>query len=459
MSTSETDNDKVQKRTRIDDYFQRTPEHQKAIEQNSMDHYSIPDHEGVIMENVDNEDTYTKNIQLSHENVTEEVHSIIEKIQHIKCPLFKYRVVNLSVRDASDPVNKLTESEKNLLKKIWNSFESSCEIKKIRLNKWEKDLQPLLKKYQAHFENKSAFDTISLDDAIKDILVVPYTGIFVHKEHFDILWIQDVYKRLSPINLLLDHEQTELSYREDFVNPIIAKVFDDIMDLIRIGFLEVVGSAIYDDITKLNEDTEKVFKCMQMSIFYQRQHHLQRGAKEQQLTSLESYGIIVYQRTFTIYVMHQNMGIYVVDKLTEFSIPNSKDQLYVLREVIEKVYMFKSRLMEYYLAVQKITPSANTFTTTKDRVTPHNSKRDTEDLTGRRNRFFKKIQQVNLPPPSELADSREFNRFQNEEDSLALNHRLAQLIGLPVIVCNDILAKFQDNANGSIELVEQMATS
>jgi len=37
-----------------------------------------------------------------------------------------------------------------------------------------------------------------------------------------------------PINLLSDSEQTELSYREDFVNPIIAKVFDDVMDLIRV---------------------------------------------------------------------------------------------------------------------------------------------------------------------------------------------------------------------------------
>ncbi|CAG8559792.1 3311_t:CDS:2 [Dentiscutata erythropus] len=36
-------------------------------EQNSMGHYLIPNHEGVIMENVDNEDAYTKNIQLSHE--------------------------------------------------------------------------------------------------------------------------------------------------------------------------------------------------------------------------------------------------------------------------------------------------------------------------------------------------------------------------------------------------------
>ncbi|CAG8755551.1 4214_t:CDS:2, partial [Cetraspora pellucida] len=81
-TNQENDDDKVQKRTRIDDYFQRTPEHQKAIvfmqysgrnnifynasdEQNSMDHYSIPDHERVITENVDNEDAYTKNIQLT----------------------------------------------------------------------------------------------------------------------------------------------------------------------------------------------------------------------------------------------------------------------------------------------------------------------------------------------------------------------------------------------------------
>jgi len=131
--------------------------------------------------------------------------------------------------------------------------------------------------------------------------------------------------------------------------------------VLEVGFLEIVGSAIYTDVTKLKEDTEKVLKCMQISIFYQRQHHLQRGATEQQLTSLESYGIIVYQRTFTIYHL-TNGGIYVVDKLTEFSIPNSKDQLYVLKEVIEKVYMFKSRVMDYYLAVQKITPSTKTYT-------------------------------------------------------------------------------------------------
>ncbi|CAI2192534.1 18232_t:CDS:10, partial [Funneliformis geosporum] len=365
----------------------------------SEDHnsiYSTSDHEGVDsrnMQNVDNEDAYIKSIQLSQEHATEEIRNIIEKIKRIKCRLFEYRVVNLSARDTSDPVNKLKESEKRLLKDLWNSLEPSSETKTIRQNKWDKDLQPLLKKYQAHFEGKSVFDIILLDSAIEDVLARPYTGTFMHKEHFDLIWIQDIQKRFllifqEPVNSLCDSEQTELSYREDFVNPIIAKIVsfcrgeientlsknqrnetrqykqrvqigcyqDEIYKInvnataLEIGFLEVVGSAIYIDVTKLKEDTEKT--------------------TEQQLTSLESYGIIVYQRTFTIYTMHRTKGgIYVVDKLTEFSIPNSKDQLYVLKEVIEKVYMFKSRVMDYYLAVQKITPTTQTYSSIKESPT------------------------------------------------------------------------------------------
>lgn len=34
-------------------------------------------------------------------------------------------------------------------------------------------------------------------------------------------------------------------------------------------------------------------------------------------------------------------GLYVVNRLMEFSIPDSIDQLYILEKVIEKVYMFK----------------------------------------------------------------------------------------------------------------------
>ncbi|RIA84585.1 hypothetical protein C1645_832040 [Glomus cerebriforme] len=233
----------------------------------------------------------------------------------------------------------------------------------------EKDLIPLIQKYQTHLENRSVFDVISLDSTIEDVLEKPYVRPFIHKEHYDLLWVQDIYINGcdlflfdAPTNLLLDPDQSELSFRENFVNPIVVKVFDDIMDLIKVktgeienqsnktqrietrqykqlGFLEVVGNALYTNIKKLSEDTEKVFKCMQISIYYQCQHYISRGASEQEVSSIESYGIVVYQRKFTFYVMHRTNG--VVDILTEFSIPNTKDQLYVSKEVIENVYSFK----------------------------------------------------------------------------------------------------------------------
>ncbi|CAG8613746.1 16494_t:CDS:2, partial [Funneliformis caledonium] len=184
-------------------------------------------------------------------------------------------------------------------------------------------------------ENKSVFDVISLDSTIEDVLEKPYVRPFIHKEHHDLLWIQDIYKRLflfdAPTNLLLDPDQSELSYWKNFMNPIVVKVFDDIIDLIKVkigkvenqsnktqrietrqykqrvsigcsqdriysininatilevGFLEVVGNALYTDIKKLSEDTEKVFKCMQISIHYQCQHYISHGATEQEVSSI-----------------------------------------------------------------------------------------------------------------------------------------------------------------------------
>ncbi|CAB4408677.1 unnamed protein product [Rhizophagus irregularis] len=123
-----------------------------------------------------------------------------------------------------------------------------------------------------------------------------------------------------PINVLFDPKQNELSY---FVNPILAKLFDDIMEIIRvktwveiveilkiflirpnkmksdntcnelasdqsdrchqdgifevnvnattleIGFLKVVGNVLIVNIKKLDDDLNKVLKEMQISLFYQ----------------------------------------------------------------------------------------------------------------------------------------------------------------------------------------------
>ncbi|CAG8601202.1 5637_t:CDS:10 [Diversispora eburnea] len=404
------DDDKVQKRTRIDDYFSvrdvpqqeqqpRTPEHQIHPSDNVTNYYNV------------NEVIYINGIQFSQEvttficttltlrctlsdlcstsqNATEEIHKIITKLKKSDYRLFQYKIINLSDRNASSPVQKfLTKADKQLLKKIWDSLEPLKEdFKTIRQDKWNQVIKPLVKKYQKNLEPKSLFDDFPLDLAIDEVTERPYTGTINYKEHHDLLWVQEIYKRL-----------------ENFINPIIAKLFDDVMDIIRvktgeienilnkiqrvetrqymqrvsigchqdgifevninattfeIGFLEVIGNALIVDIKKLNGDLDKVLKAMQISLFYQRQHHIQRGATDDLLTCLESYGIIVYQRIFTIYIMHiTSGGLYIVDKLTEFCIPNSKDQLYTMEEIIEKVYMFKSRIMDYCLKIRKITPN------------------------------------------------------------------------------------------------------
>ena len=91
----------------------------------------------------------------------------------------------------------------------------------------------------------------------------------------------------------------------------------------EVGFMEVVGNAIIIDLKKRAGDREKLFKglsflycswlsfsgislyvfkkiffvfiAMQISIFYQHQHHQERGATEDQILNIQSFGILVYR--------------------------------------------------------------------------------------------------------------------------------------------------------------------
>ena len=52
------------------------------------------------------------------------------------------------------------------------------------------------------------------------------------------------------------------------------------------------------------------------------------------------------ERETTIYTMHRYKGgLHIVDILTNFTIPDNKDQAYVLDEIIEKVYFFKVQVL------------------------------------------------------------------------------------------------------------------
>ncbi|CAH1769605.1 15656_t:CDS:2, partial [Entrophospora sp. SA101] len=138
----------------------------------------------------ENENTYIKDIQSSHENTTDKLDKIIEKINKSDYRLFQYRIINLSDRNASSPVQKiLTKANKQLLKTIWDSLEPSKENHKtIRQEKWNAVIKPLVEKYQKNLVPKSVFDDFPLDLAIEEITERPYTGTFNYREHHDSLW-------------------------------------------------------------------------------------------------------------------------------------------------------------------------------------------------------------------------------------------------------------------------------
>ncbi|CAG8680975.1 16168_t:CDS:10 [Funneliformis caledonium] len=358
----------------------------------------------------------TQMIQESTHTTTNELREIINKVKNSTHRLFEYRIIDLSDRNAANPVNKIfTTSEKELLKDFWDTSEESCQFNTYD-PKWEEIIKPLLNTYGGAFiEPKSMFDDVLMNLDI--VMEKPYNGVFNYKQHYILLWVQDLYKRFilnfkAPLNKLTDSKQSEFSYREDFISPILARAFDD-LDTIRfrtgeienmltkkqrneteqqksrirlgynqdgiievslnatdleIGFMEVVGSAIEIDFKKLGEDTEKVFKAMQISMFYQRLYFLQRGATEDKIKCIESYGIVVYQRVITIYTMHRiPEGIYIVDILMQFSIPEIKNDFYMIKELIEKIYFFKIRIMEYYTKMRAIIQNpSRTYIQTKE---------------------------------------------------------------------------------------------
>jgi len=70
------------------------------------------------------------------------------------------------------------------------------KINTARYKKWESEVKPLINTYHNHLEVESVFDDICLDSAIEAVAMKPYTGVFVYKKHYELNWVQDIYRRL-----------------------------------------------------------------------------------------------------------------------------------------------------------------------------------------------------------------------------------------------------------------------
>ncbi|CAG8492978.1 24651_t:CDS:2 [Gigaspora margarita] len=252
-----------------------------------------------------------------NENPSIEVQHLISKMENVKHRLFEYSIVNLSEKNLVDPVNIVfSDDDKKRMRKFWQDMEPSTEesLNTVRKLKWEKSIKPLVDKYASAMRIKSAFDDEIQTLSTEVIFEKPFEGKLDFKTHYDLLWVQDVYRRFvflfaSCFNILRDTTMSEIAYGESFVNPIIPKIFDDIKDAIwfqigeiestlrkehrnqtnvqkprilrdskyngilkiylnanetEIGYLEVVGNATVVDLKTYREHKEKLFKGLQL---------------------------------------------------------------------------------------------------------------------------------------------------------------------------------------------------
>ncbi|CAG8790238.1 20550_t:CDS:10, partial [Dentiscutata erythropus] len=316
---------------------------------------------------------FCDHIPLSRSSSNSRFSTLSQKMANVNHRLFEYTIVNLSEKNLVDPVNNVfSDDDKKRMRKFWEDMEPSTEEKlnTVRKSKWEKSIKPLVDKYASAIELKSVFDDEIQTLSTEVIFEKPFEGKFDFRTHYDLLWVQDIYRRFvflfaSCSNILRDVTMSEIAYRESFVNPIIPKAFDDIKDKIRfqtgeiestlrkehrnqtndqkprillgsnydgilriyvnaneieIGFLEVVGNASVVDLKKYREDREKLLKAMRLSIFYQRQHHLRRNAPEEQLGCLQSFGVLVR-------VMDYYLKIQEISKKAQQYTPSNENPL------------------------------------------------------------------------------------------------------------------------------------
>nr|CAG8707163.1 11213_t:CDS:2 [Entrophospora candida] len=128
-------------------------------------------------------------------DVSAEVQQFIAKMKRVEHRLFDYHIINLSERNQMDPVNKIfTDNERKIMRQFWEIGEPSAEEKlnTVRRSKWG-SIKQLINKYTSAVKLGSIFDEELPTDTIFER---PFEGKLVFRTHYDLLWIQDVYKRL-----------------------------------------------------------------------------------------------------------------------------------------------------------------------------------------------------------------------------------------------------------------------
>ncbi|CAI2188141.1 1850_t:CDS:2 [Funneliformis geosporum] len=328
---------------------------------------------------------------------------ITKKLDEVKNGIARYNIIFLPECNRNDQLrSKFTDDE-------WSGFEEFFFKKEEEIAKKVfpslSKVETILNRYQEAIINASEDEYIDLDriDVIYD-----YPNGYKFRRNWLERWIDNVYQKFLtcfhiPKNVLNDRSTSEYQYRSWFVNTLCEDIFldsatikmktgevenkhrkvqldlskdpgdrksvgwyhDGILSIningneVYVGILEVAGNAVVTDNTKFLGDQKKMLKAMRLAF-----HELQKtlcndgivDKKDEKIAdSLEIFGILVDKKDFCFYTMYHRNGTYLVDEINvSFIIPDTPIQLYMVREIIERLLTFRARVEKLNTRIKEI---------------------------------------------------------------------------------------------------------
>ncbi|CAG8512143.1 9727_t:CDS:10 [Funneliformis caledonium] len=384
---NQTNNILVPQSTEFTDILHKTGEDQTQVQVNNDDAGFFDDLDEGNERNDEIEDI-ADNILSSF--VSEDKSSVLKNLENRLATTYKV----VSHFDRQFPYTKeLYNTFPDQMRTLENEWEKvEANIQKTTEERWNvSKMKELVDKYYKIIIDH--FDEL-LDVDHKKLITVfskpPYDD-FSYKRDDELIWCQRIFIDLTRQFLrnrgaLFDKEASELRYRSEIVNPLLAGAFemiersiwletgeteneiqkvqrndtkenkerskigmkhDGVINMIihgkkyQVGFLEVVGNAFNNDITDRNIDLEKLYKAMSLSLWNQRAH-LDNETSQQ----LSTFAVLVHGKIFSFLSMHYINNEFVVKNYDDFILPTINECLVRLPKIIETIA--NSRIMIYH---------------------------------------------------------------------------------------------------------------
>ncbi|GBC45676.2 uncharacterized protein OCT59_013563 [Rhizophagus irregularis] len=349
-------------------------------------------------------------IEVDEIDITLSENPIIERLIGVG-GIGRYKIVFLPEENDCDVIKLIfNKGEWSKLETDWINAEKKTLPSSSGMNE---NVKTLLKKYNDGINDV----TFGYDVNLMKLPVLFDETSIVNRDTYSFTrewptqWIKSVFNAFLlcfqlPINPLHDCDLSEYSYRDRIVNRIIEDIFLDTYNFVRvrtgkventdrkdqknsarpqgqrrsvgwdhdailimkannvdyqIGFCEVVGNACIHDDQKMVGDREKILKSMQLGLFRLRKLLSKLGVDENGICKAETFGILIYRKTFCFYSMHYVDDLYLVDQFEGFTIPDNSGQLAELFNIIEIMFTFKQRVMDLHHFVQSLYKQKSKF--------------------------------------------------------------------------------------------------